>query len=71
MKKILHSNTYVLDFNKRVGKSWHLVFHVSLFKKYHRDENHLHLWQKDPRPPLEYELWDGTVGKIMAILDSR
>ena len=37
-------------------KSWHPVFHVSLFKKYHRDEKDLHLWHEDPRLPPEYEL---------------
>lgn len=71
VKKVLHPDVYVLDFDKRVGKSWHPVFHVSLLKKYHRDEKELHLWQEDPRPPPEYELWDGAVGKVTAILDSR
>ena len=50
MKKILHPDVYVLDLGKRVGKSWHPVFHVSLFKKYHWDEKNLHLWQEDARP---------------------
>ena len=44
---------------------------MSLLKKYHRDEKDLHLWQEHPRPPPEYELWDGAVGNVTAILDSR
>jgi hypothetical protein len=64
-------NVYMLDLGKRVGKSWHPVFHVSLLKKYHRDEKELHLWQENLRPPPDYELWDGAVGKVTAILDSR
>ena len=71
VKKIFHPDVYVLELGKRVDKSWHPVFHVSLLKKYHCDEKELHLWQKDPRPPPEYELWDGAVGKVTAILDSR
>ena len=71
VKKIFHPDVYVLELDKRVDKSWHPVFHVSLLKKYHCDEKELHLWQKDPRPPPEYELWDGAVGKVTAILDSR
>ena len=30
----------------------------------------MHLWQKDLRPPPEYELWDEGMGKVTAILDS-
>lgn len=60
MKKIFHPDVYVLDLGKKVGKRWHPVFHVSLFKKYHRDEKDLHLSQEVPRPPLEYKLWDGA-----------
>jgi hypothetical protein len=44
---------------------------VSLLKKYYRDDKGLHLWQEDPRPPPKYETWDGLVGKVSAILDSR
>jgi hypothetical protein len=43
VKKILHPDVYVQDLGKRVGKSWHPVFHVLLLKKYHRDEKDLHL----------------------------
>ena len=71
VKKILHLDVYVLDLGKKVGKSWHPVIHVSLLKMYHRDEKDLHLWQEDPRPPSKYELWDGVVRKVTAILDSR
>ena len=49
VKKILHPDVYVLDLGIRVGKSWHPVFHVSLLKKYYRDKNDLHWWQKYPR----------------------
>ena len=62
---------YLLDLGKRVSKSWHPVFHVSLLKKYHRNEKDLHLWQKDSRPPPEYELWDGAMEMVMAIIYSR
>ena len=71
MKKILHLDVCVVDLGKRIGKSWHPVFHIPLFKKYYRDEKDLYLWQEDPRPPPEYELWDGVVDKVTAILDSR
>jgi hypothetical protein len=43
VKKILHWDMYVQNLGKRIGKSWHPVFHVSLLKKYHRDEKDLHL----------------------------
>jgi hypothetical protein len=55
VKKILHLDVYVLDIPPRVGKNWHPLFHVSLLKKYHRDDKGLLLWQEDPRPPPEYE----------------
>ena len=42
-----------------------------MLKKYYKDDKNLYLWQEDPHPPPEYELWDGTVGKILGILDSR
>ena len=42
-----------------------------MLKKYYKDDKNLHLWQEDPHLPPEYELWDGTVGKISGILDSR
>ena len=61
----------MFDLGKRVGKSWHAVFHESLLKKYHRDEKDLHLSQEDPRPPPKYELWDGAVSKVTVIIDSR
>jgi hypothetical protein len=69
--KILHPDVYLLDIPPRHGKTWHPVFHVSLLKRYHRDEKGLHLWQEDPRPPPEYETWDKMVGKVSAILDVR
>ena len=56
MKKNFHPDVYVLDLGKRVDESSHPVFHVSLLKKYLREEKKLHLWQEDPRPPPEYEL---------------
>ena len=34
-EEILHPGVYVVDLGKRVGKSWHPIFHVSLLKKYH------------------------------------
>ena len=34
VKKFLHPDVYVLDLGKRVCKSWHPIFHVSLLKKY-------------------------------------
>lgn len=71
MKKILHPDVNVLDLNKNVGKSWHPIYHVSLLKKCHCGVNDFHLWQEDPRPPSEYEMWGGMVGKMMVILYSR
>lgn len=68
VKKILHPDVYMLNINKRVGKSWHPVFHVSLLKKYVHDEKWLHLWQEDLRPPPEYKLRNGLIGKVPAIL---
>lgn len=56
---------------KKIGNIWHLVFHVLLLKRYHRNEKDLHLWQEDLCPPPEYQLWDGALGKVPAILDSR
>lgn len=51
VKKIIPLDMYVLDLGKRVGKSLHLVSHVSLLKKYNRDEKKLHFWQENSRPP--------------------
>ena len=42
-----------------------------MLKKYYKNDKNLHLWQENPCPPPEYVLWDGTVGKISSILDSR
>lgn len=70
-KKILDPDVYVLDLGKMVGKIWHLVFHVSVLKKYYRDEKDLHLWQEDPHRPPKYKLWDSAVCKVVTILDSR
>jgi hypothetical protein len=70
VKKILHPDVYVSDL-QGVGKNWHPVYHVSMLKKCYRDDKQLHLWQEDPRPPKEYELWDGNVGKVTAIIDSQ
>lgn len=36
--KILHKDVYILDLAKRVGKNWHHMFHLSLFKKYIKDD---------------------------------
>ena len=71
VKKFFHPNVYVFDLDKRIGMSWHPLFHVSLLKKYHRDENDLHLWQEDPRPPPEYKLWNGAVSNVTAIVNSQ
>ena len=43
VKKIFHLDIYVFNLGKSVGKSWHMVFHMSLLKKYHRDKKDLHL----------------------------
>ena len=64
MKKLLHRDVYVLDIERRAGKNWHPVFHVSKLKKYCKDDKNLYLWQEDPRPSSEYELWDGMVDKV-------
>lgn len=54
-----------------LGKSWHPVFHVSLpKKKYYCDEKDLYMWQEDPIPPPEYELWDEMVDEVTAIFNS-
>lgn len=33
INEILHLDVYVLDLDKKVGKSWHLIFHILLLKK--------------------------------------
>jgi hypothetical protein len=68
VKKILHPDAYVLDIPPRFGKNWHPIFHVSLLKKYYRDDKGFHLWQEDLRPPPKYETWDGLVGKCQQYL---
>ena len=71
VKKMIHQDVYVLDIETWPGRNWHLVFHVAMLKKYYKDDKNLHLWQEDSYPPPKYELWDGIVGKILGILDSR
>lgn len=63
-------NTKMLDLDKKIGKSWQPAFNISLFKRNYRKKRDLPLKQKSSRPPPEYEIWDDTVGKISAILDS-
>ena len=63
---------YVLDIDKWVGKNWYPALHVSLLKKYHHDEQMVaFVAKKNPKPPFEYEFWDGLVDKIIATQDSQ
>ena len=59
VRKVLHPDVYVLDLGKRVDKSCHPVFHVSLLKKYYRDKKDLHLWQEDPGRHLNMSFGTG------------
>lgn len=43
VKKILHNDVHVLDMDKRVRKNWHLIFHVSLLREFHRNKKWVHL----------------------------
>lgn len=62
---------YVLDIDTKGTKKWHPIFHPFLLNVYYWDDKNLHLWQEEPRPSPDYELWDDNVENSMAILDSR
>ena len=58
VKKILHTNVYVLDIDTNGTKKWQLIFHIFLLKFFYRDEK-IYIWGKriiDLHPIMNFRM---------------